>query len=79
LRDASEHGDENKPKTNNGGGGGGGGSPISNEAVDSFLEELVVRRELADNYCLHNPDYDAVEVGQAHHLDTKHVTSIPSN
>lgn len=27
---------------------------------DAFLEELVVRRELADNFCLYNPDYDAV-------------------
>jgi deoxyribodipyrimidine photo-lyase len=30
------------------------------DAVDSFLEELVVRRELADNFCLHNPHYDSV-------------------
>ncbi|EPR40877.1 DNA photolyase FAD-binding protein [Desulfovibrio sp. X2] len=29
------------------------------EAKDSFLEELVVRRELADNFCLHAPDYDS--------------------
>lgn len=26
----------------------------------SFLEELIVRRELADNFCLHAQDYDAV-------------------
>lgn len=25
---------------------------------ESFLEQLIVRRELADNYCLYNPDYD---------------------
>ena len=25
---------------------------------DAFLEELIVRRELADNYCHYNPDYD---------------------
>jgi deoxyribodipyrimidine photo-lyase len=24
----------------------------------AFLEELIVRRELADNFCLYNPDYD---------------------
>ena len=30
------------------------GSPDS----DAFLEELVVRRELADNYCFYTPDYD---------------------
>lgn len=27
-------------------------------ARDAFLEELIVRRELADNFCLHAPDYD---------------------
>lgn len=29
-------------------------------AQEAFLEELVVRRELSDNFCLHNPDYDRV-------------------
>jgi deoxyribodipyrimidine photo-lyase len=28
------------------------------ESRASFLEELIVRRELADNFCLHTPDYD---------------------
>lgn len=31
------------------------------EARDVFLEELVVRRELADNFCFHEPHYDSVE------------------
>jgi len=26
---------------------------------ESFIEELIVRRELADNYCLYNPGYDS--------------------
>jgi deoxyribodipyrimidine photo-lyase len=26
----------------------------------AFLEQLIVRRELADNFCLHTPDYDSV-------------------
>ena len=26
---------------------------------EAFLEELIVRRELADNFCHHTPDYDA--------------------
>ncbi|MEN6317855.1 MAG: deoxyribodipyrimidine photo-lyase [Syntrophaceae bacterium] len=25
---------------------------------DAFLEELIVRRELSDNFCFYNPDYD---------------------
>ena len=29
------------------------------ENIDSFLEELVVRRELADNFCLYCQDYDS--------------------
>lgn len=28
------------------------------QALDSFLEELVVRRELSDNFCFHTTDYD---------------------
>ena len=27
----------------------------------SFLEELIVRRELADNFCFYNPNYDSFE------------------
>ena len=30
------------------------------DARDAFLEELVVRRELADNYCFYNQNYDNV-------------------
>lgn len=32
-----------------------GGPP---DAVAAFLEQLIVRRELADNFCHHAPDYD---------------------
>jgi deoxyribodipyrimidine photo-lyase len=34
---------------------------IPQESRDAFLEELVVRRELSDNFCFYNPDYDRVE------------------
>ncbi len=27
-------------------------------ALESFLEEVIVRRELSDNFCFHTPDYD---------------------
>lgn len=30
-------------------------------ARDAFLEELIVRRELADNFCLYNPHYDTCQ------------------
>lgn len=30
-------------------------------AKDAFIEELVVRRELSDNYCLHQLEYDRAE------------------
>lgn len=29
------------------------------KSVKSFLEELIVRRELSDNFCLYNQDYDS--------------------
>jgi len=35
--------------------------PQLKAAMDSFLEELVVRRELTDNFCFHNEHYDQVE------------------
>ncbi|MGE4319425.1 MAG: deoxyribodipyrimidine photo-lyase [Deferribacterales bacterium] len=27
---------------------------------EAYLEEMIVRRELSDNYCLYNPDYDSI-------------------
>ncbi|KAI3433882.1 hypothetical protein D9Q98_003684 [Chlorella vulgaris] len=30
-------------------------------AVEGFLEELIVRRELADNYCYYVPNYDSLD------------------
>ncbi|MFW5734055.1 MAG: deoxyribodipyrimidine photo-lyase [Oceanidesulfovibrio sp.] len=33
----------------------------AHEGKELFLEELVVRRELSDNFCFHTPDYDSVE------------------
>ena len=34
---------------------------VDDEAIDSYLEELIVRRELSDNYCLFNPYYDSLQ------------------
>ena len=34
---------------------------MGEESTDAFLEELVVRKELSDNFCFHNPYYDSVE------------------
>jgi len=34
---------------------------IDTEAREAFLEELIIRRELADNFCFYNPRYDSVE------------------
>jgi len=36
-------------------------SEAPRESKDAFLEELVVRKELADNYCYFNPMYDTIE------------------
>ena len=34
---------------------------VPEESRKTFLEELVVRRELSDNFCLYNPAYDRVD------------------
>ncbi len=31
------------------------------ECIDAFLEELIVRRELAENYCFYNSRYDSLD------------------
>jgi len=31
---------------------------VNKESKDAFLEELIVRRELSDNFCFYNQDYD---------------------
>lgn len=30
-------------------------------SIDAFLEELIIRKELSDNFCYYNPDYDNFE------------------
>ncbi|HNV68507.1 MAG TPA: deoxyribodipyrimidine photo-lyase [Candidatus Ozemobacteraceae bacterium] len=34
---------------------------VTEESCNAFLEELIVRRELADNFCLYEPRYDSVD------------------
>ena len=34
---------------------------IPHHIGESFLEELIIRRELADNFCFYNPHYDSFE------------------
>jgi len=36
-------------------------SPIAKTDKDAFLEELIVRRELSDNYCFYEKNYDSFE------------------
>ncbi|MFX1464962.1 MAG: deoxyribodipyrimidine photo-lyase [Promethearchaeota archaeon] len=36
-------------------------SNINIQSKDAFLEELIVRRELADNFCFYNSDYNSFE------------------
>ena len=30
-------------------------------AVDGFLEEMIIRRELSDNFCFYEPNYDNLD------------------
>lgn len=34
--------------------------PVTLKSADAFLEELIVRRELADNFCFYQPNYDSI-------------------
>ena len=34
---------------------------VQQEAVETFLEEVVVRRELSDNFCHYEPNYDNIK------------------
>ena len=36
-------------------------SNVGGKSRDAFLEELIVRRELSDNFCFYNEDYDCFE------------------
>jgi len=36
-------------------------SHAGEDAKSAFLEELIVRRELSDNFCMYNPEYDSME------------------
>lgn len=36
-------------------------SSLARKVKDVFLEELIVRRELSDNFCYYNPDYDTIK------------------
>lgn len=36
-------------------------SAAAKKSRDAFLEELIIRRELSDNFCFYNPGYDSFE------------------
>ncbi len=36
------------------------GSKASEKAKSTFIENIVVKKEIADNFCLHTPEYDSV-------------------
>jgi deoxyribodipyrimidine photo-lyase len=37
------------------------GQPSEQDGIDAFIEELIVRKELADNFCFYNPHYDSLD------------------
>ncbi len=37
------------------------GTPTKMDSINALLEELIVRKELADNYCFYNKDYDRLD------------------
>ena len=53
-------------------------SDADRESRDAYLEELIVRRELADNFCFYNSDYDKVSGAHAwaQKTITEHATDV---
>ncbi|MBI5020579.1 MAG: deoxyribodipyrimidine photo-lyase [Ignavibacteriales bacterium] len=55
------------------------GHPL--KSVEAFLEELIVRKELSDNFCFYNPNYDSMKGFpewsrkslQQHEKDTRNI------
>mgnify|MGYP003339011933 CR=1 FL=1 len=37
------------------------GQPTLQDSIDAFLEELIVRKELSDNFCYYNSKYDSLD------------------
>lgn len=46
------------------------GEPSKADSVNALLEELIVRKELADNYCFYNKNYDNIEGAKSWALDS---------
>ncbi|KAK2582266.1 hypothetical protein KPH14_004612 [Odynerus spinipes] len=40
------------------------------KSVESFMEEAIIRRELSDNFCFYNKNYDTIEGAYAWAIDT---------
>ena len=38
-----------------------GAETTKQDGIDSLIEEMIVRKELADNYCYYQPNYDSIE------------------
>lgn len=51
-------------------------SAARDQNTEAFLEELIIRKELADNFCYYNPDYDSTRGFKAWALNTlnEHLT-----
>ncbi|XP_031847830.1 deoxyribodipyrimidine photo-lyase [Nomia melanderi] len=43
---------------------------LYSKSVESFMEEAIVRRELSDNFCFYNENYDVVEGAYAWAIET---------
>lgn len=44
--------------------------PTTMDSINAFIEELVVRKELADNYCFYNPNYDKLNGAKSWAIDS---------
>ena len=42
------------------------------KSVDAYIEETVIRRELSDNFCFYNPNYDSLKGNDITKTTKKH-------
>ena len=57
---------------------GSHGVSLCPQSVEGFLEEAVVRRELSDNYCYYNQQYDDISTSYSWVTETLKVTATPT-
>lgn len=46
------------------------------ESVESYIEEAIIRRELSDNFCFYNKNYDSIDGNLSTHLGLELIECV---